>query len=123
MATWEVHRIQVVRYERRASIISSKNMRGRSEIILLSEYVIRVVIIDRQPRFFELLFFRYGVEYNPSKHQLKIKVLHFLFRIRQFRKNWIILIYYSPYGNFVEAGNSQSPLFWVLTTSQVELKL
>ena len=30
---------------------------------------------------------------------------HFLFRIRPFCEKWIILIYRSSYGNFLEAGN------------------
>jgi len=44
---------------------------------------------------------------------------HFLFRIRPFCEKWIILIYNSSYENFLEAGNSQNPLCWIRTTSQV----
>ena len=57
---------------------------------------------------------------SPSNHLLKIYFLHhFLFQIRLFWEKWIILIYHSPYENFLEAGNSQKPLCWIRTTSQV----
>ena len=57
---------------------------------------------------------------SPSNHLLKKHFFtSFLFRIRPFCEKWIILIYHSSYGNFLEAGNWQNPLCWIRTTSQV----
>ena len=59
---------------------------------------------------------------SPSNHLLKNHFFtSFLFRIRPFCEKWIILIYHSSYGNFLEAGNWQNPLCWIRTTSQVAL--
>ena len=38
-------------------------------------------------------------------------------------RKWIILIYHSSYGKFLEAVNSQNPLCWIRRTSQVARNL
>ena len=58
---------------------------------------------------------------SPSNHLLKNQIFtsDFILDSTVFAKKWIILIYNSSYGNFLEAGNSQNPLSWIWTTSQV----
>ena len=57
---------------------------------------------------------------SSSKHLLKIIFLTaFFIPDSTISEKWIILMYHSPYEIFLEAGNSQNPLCWIRTTSQV----
>ena len=73
---------------------------------------------------FSLLFlFRSGVHPMKSPTQNLFFYIIFYFEFDCFEKKWIILINHSPFGNFLEAGNSQNPLCWIRTTSQVAMAL
>ena len=106
----------------------SKNTEKRSKNILYNEYgeseLSSVMTNHNNSQLNKNTIFPYSSSFDPvsspSNHLQKKHFLHhFLFRIRPFCEKWIILIYNSSYENFLEAGNSQNPLCWIRTTSQV----
>ncbi len=107
---------------------SPKNTGERSKIILYNEYGesewSSVMTNHNSSQSNKNTIFPYSFSFHlvsgPTKHLLNITFFaSFLFRIRPFCEKWIILIYHSSCGKFLEAVNSQNPLCWIRCTSQV----
>ena len=79
------------------------------------------IIKLNKTRFFRTLPLSIRCPAHQITYQKTHFLHHFLYWIRPFCEKWIILIYHSSYGNFLEAGNWQNPLCWIRTTSQVAL--